>query len=256
MIHVLTVHWKRPDWIEVQRRYLDRFMGEPFRLVACVEEIPEPFHRAFDQVVPSIGGHADNLNHLAQVVLSDAAGDDLLVFLDGDAFPIADPMPVVRERLAAADLTAVRRDENAGDRQPHPSFCAVSVQVWRDLPGDWSAGWEWRPGRTDVGGNLLGLLERSGRTWSPLLRSNRHEAHPVLCGIYADIVYHHGAGFRPGWSTTLGDRSDATIEQMSLEERTRHNDLVLAMVRAHIDDDPDFFRLYRDGLTQDGTSTG
>ncbi len=49
---------------------------------------------------------------------------------------------------------------------------------------------------TDVGGNLLKILNDGGYQWYPLLRSNTTNLHPLWFGIYADIVYHHGAGFR------------------------------------------------------------
>jgi hypothetical protein len=49
---------------------------------------------------------------------------------------------------------------------------------------------------TDVGGNLLRALERAGDDWTPLLRSNRVNLHPLWFGVYGNVVYHHGAGFR------------------------------------------------------------
>ena len=105
---------------------------------------------------------------------------------------------------------AVRHDENAIDTQPHPAFCAVRVRDWERLHGDWSPGfcWEAENGRltTDVGGNLLRALERSGDSWTPLLRSNRVNLHPLWFGIYGDIVYHHGAGFR--WAVGRVDLRD------------------------------------------------
>ena len=65
------------------------------------------------------------------------------MFLDGDAFPIADPMPMIEEGLAQAPLVAVRRAENLDEPQPHPCFCVTTVGTWRSLPGDWSAGPTW-----------------------------------------------------------------------------------------------------------------
>ena len=105
---------------------------------------------------------------------------------------------------------AVRRDENATDRQPHPSFCALRVRDWDRLHGDWSPGYTWEAAdgkpTTDVGGNLLRALERNGEPWAPLLRSNRVNLHPLWFGIYGGVVYHHGAGFR--WSVGRVDLVD------------------------------------------------
>ena len=33
--------------------------------------------------------------------------------------------------------------------------------------------------------------------WYPMLRSNRRDLHPLWFGLYEDLIYHHGAGFRP-----------------------------------------------------------
>jgi hypothetical protein len=122
--------------------------------------------------------------------------------LDGDAFPIADPMPLIEEGLSRAPLIAVRRAENVDQPQPHPCFCVTSVGTWRSLPGDWSGGPTWPGARgikvTDVGGTLLRQLELTGTPWVEVLRSNRRNLDPLHFAIYGDVIYHHGAGFRTG----------------------------------------------------------
>src|SRR5260221_570105 len=40
-------------------------------------------------------------------------------------------------------------------------------------------------------------LELAGKTWSPLPRTNRRQRHPVLAGVYADLIFHLGAAARP-----------------------------------------------------------
>jgi hypothetical protein len=124
------------------------------------------------------------------------------MFLDGDAFPIADPMPLIEEGLSRAGLVAVRRAENVDQPQPHPCFCVTTVGTWRRLPGDWSGGPTWPGARgvrvTDVGGSLLRALELTETPWVQVLRSNRHDLDPLHFAVYGDVVYHHGAGFRTG----------------------------------------------------------
>lgn len=44
---------------------------------------------------------------------------------------------------------------------------------------------------------MLGALEREKINWKPLLRSTQFDLHPLWFAIYGDVVYHHGAGFRP-----------------------------------------------------------
>jgi hypothetical protein len=200
MLHIATVHFGSPRWIEIQTSHLRKHLPVPFQTWTSLEEIDASYGSHFDVVVDQKGRHSDKLNHLAIEIAAVAQDDDLLMFLDGDAFPIADPMALIDDGLSRAPLLAVRRAENVGDRQPHPCFCVTTVGAWRRLPGDWSAGYRWEDsmGRrvTDVGGNLLRQLELTGTPWVEVLRSNTTNLDPIFFGVYGDVIYHHGAGFR------------------------------------------------------------
>ncbi len=206
MIHVMTVHYHSDQWIAIQLRHLRRNLSEPFRLHAFLVGVPQRWRTEFYTVREDDLGqgersnHAVKLNSLAEEVCRDAADDDLLIFIDGDAFPIRDPLPFIRTKLPVHRLVAVRRSENLGDIQPHPLFCVTTAAVWRGLPGDWRLGPSWKNVRgdlvTDVGARLLPALDRAGIPWLPILRSNTQEFHPLWFGVYGDLVYHHGAGFR------------------------------------------------------------
>jgi hypothetical protein len=202
MLHIATVHYRSPRWIEIQTRHLREHVKVPFRTWTSLERIDPSYGSHFDRVLEQRGRHAGKLNHLALEISHEAADDDLLMFLDGDAFPIADPMPLIEQGLARAPLVAIRRAENVGDPQPHPSFCVTTVGFWRSLPGDWSGGYTWvgEDGRrdTDVGGNLLRALELAEQPWVPVLRSNGQSLDPLFFGVYGGVVYHHGAAFRSG----------------------------------------------------------
>jgi hypothetical protein len=217
MLHIATVHYRSPRWIEIQARYLREQIPVPYETWSSLEDIDPAYGRHFDHVVDQLGPHAGKLNHLALEIAQVAADDDLLMFLDGDAFPIADPMPQLHGALAEVPLVAVRRAENLDEPQPHPCFCVTTVGFWRSLPGDWSAGPTWlgpkgRP-RTDVGGALLRRLQLAGAPWKELLRSNRHDLDPVFFAIYGDLVYHHGSGFRRGGPSGIhfSERGPSTL---------------------------------------------
>ena len=99
MLHIATVHHGSPVWIEIQARYLREHISVPYQVWTSLEGI-DPSHAAgFDRVIDQTGRHSDKLNHLAIEIVHEAAEDDLLMFLDGDAFPIADPMPLIAESL-------------------------------------------------------------------------------------------------------------------------------------------------------------
>ena len=189
-------------WIEIQTKHLREHLSVPYQTWTSLEHIDSSYGVHFDRVVQQRGSHAGKLNHLAMEISQVASDEDLLMFIDGDAFPIADPMPLIEEGLSRAPLLAVRRAENVNEPQPHPCFCVTTVGLWRSLPGDWTAGPTW-PGAhgtptTDVGGNLLRRLKLTHTTWEQVLRTNNRDLDPLYFGIYGDTMYHHGAGFRAG----------------------------------------------------------
>jgi hypothetical protein len=202
VLYIATVHYKSPQWIEIQTRYLREHISVPYQTWTSLEQIDPSYSVHFDRVLKQRGLHAAKLNHLAMEISHEAREDDLLMFLDGDAFPISDPMPLVTDGLAKAPLIAVRRAENVDEPQPHPCFCVTTVGTWRALPGDWTAGFTWPGARgeptSDVGGNLLRRLDLSETAWVQVLRSNRKNLDPLYFAVYGDTIYHHGAGFRTG----------------------------------------------------------
>ena len=214
MINIATVHFQSDRWIDIQLKYLHKFIKTDLRIYACLPEPKEKFENRFyftsgyeppDKLseAPNIN-HAKKLNYLADIILTDSEDDDYLIFIDGDAFPVADLFPFIERILGQYSLAAVRRDENGGDIQPHPCFCATTTQFWKEIEGDWSPGFTWKNSAgmdvTDVGGNLLGALLRRAIPWYPMLRSNTLNLHRLWFGIYDGLIYHHGAGFRPAVS--------------------------------------------------------
>ena len=151
----------------------------------------------FDFAQDLEGPHHAKLNVLADIAASHARPEDLLLFLDSDAFPIAH---IDRNLLGGYPLAAVRRDENMGEIQPHPCFCLTTVGFWQEIKGDWAQGYQWESTNgemmTDGGGNLLGILRALDIEWLALLRSNKFDLDPLWFGVYHDVVYHHGAGSR------------------------------------------------------------
>jgi hypothetical protein len=78
------------------------------------------------------------------------------------------------------------------------------VGFWKEIQGDWMPGTTWKNSMgaetSDVGGNLMGILNEKGIAWRPLLRSHSLAEHLLWFGIYGGVAYHHGAGFRPAVS--------------------------------------------------------
>ncbi len=207
MINIVTVHWQTPKWIEVQLSYLERHLEGEFRVFASLNgitdlELRDRFYYSDDLE----GSHEEKLNALAAVVIERSDPTDILMFIDGDAFPVRSLDAWMHDTLRTYPLAAVRRDENLGDRQPHPCFCVTTVDFWRRIDGDWRRGGTWinSVGRevTDPGGNLLHRLEELNQDWLPLVRTNTNNPHPLWFAVYGHLVYHHGAGFRTMFSRT------------------------------------------------------
>ena len=81
---------------------------------------------------------------------------------------------------------------------------------------------------SDVGGNLLGICKRSMEPWTPILRSNHVNLHPLWFALYGGIVYHHGAGFRDPMSRSIvagrPGRVDGNQRYRILQSGLRHID--------------------------------
>src|SRR3990172_5649332 len=202
MIHIATVHWNTDKWIGIQQSYLRMHIKSPYRVYAWLTNIPPAMSDSFYYSCSEpVNSHPIQLNILAEIIyFASNRDDDILIFLDGDAFPIRDVESFIKDKLGCYKLMAVQRLKNNGDIQPHLCFCATTVGFWKSRKGDWKGGCEWRnkddKRTTDVGGNLLKQLRESGVDWYPLLRSNKRNLHPVFFAAYDRVIYHHGAGFR------------------------------------------------------------
>ncbi len=264
MIHIATVHFKTDMWIDLQLRHLTAHLDRPYRLYAYVEGDAAAHTERFDEsLVPTEKiPHWKKLDDLAERICAQADPDDVLLFLDGDAFPIADLGVGLDRILAGHPLAAIRRRENCGDSFPHPSFCATTPRFWRDSGATWIPGYRLpdtrgKP-RTDVGGNLLKLLEDEQVDWLPLSRTNLRNLHPVLFGIYDDLIYHHGAGFRrtltrvDSWEIEdearrrcgAGEVPEELLERLTNERMNRNVELTLSVYREALADDEFWRRMF------------
>lgn len=252
----MTAVHRSTVFAEVQRDALRENLTEPYRVHATLSGLRPAQLRwlgevgGIDLTLPGSttrrGGqwaHAENLNTLAADVCQVAADTDLMIFLDSDAWPIGPVLPLVRGMFDVGfSLVAVRRDENLGEPQPHPSFCAITVGTWREIRGDWRPGWSWTntAGRvwTDTGANMIPALD--GRPWCALLRSNTVNPHPVFFGVYGagenHLVYHHGASSRV--KMCRADRLVVGNDRQRLADRVDENGVMSEQVRGEIADDP------------------
>lgn len=263
MIHIVTVHFRSPAWIDRQLHSISKYAPRSTTWASLDFIEPEHFQKfthatslESEDLGPGIepySSHSDDpsgdrhglkLNELARRVAQVADDADTIIFLDGDALLMSPVDDILRLNLP---FVAVRRDENDGDQFPHPSFCMTSVGQWRRLQGDWRRGdyVTSATGRmmTDTGTRLLGQLEEAKLSWTPLLRMNTVNSHPVWFGVYGTpsigpVVYHHGAGFRPRVSRADLVLRDGTAKSSArrFEDRQRRLD---AKMQRRLDRNPE-----------------
>ena len=203
MIHIATIHWNTDKWISLQLKYLNTYILEDFRIYSFLNGIDTKryeHHFAFVSEEPVIE-HEKKLNILKDVILfSSKNEDDILIFIDGDAFPVAPLMQYAYKKLKEHPLLAIQRKENyLGENLPHPSFCLSTVGFWKAIDGNWNRkfiGKYLGEKHFEVGGELGEKLKNNKIEWYPMLRTHSLSDHPLWYGIYDNIIYHHGAGFR------------------------------------------------------------
>jgi len=190
VINVATVHWKSRLFQDIQYEYVSKNLDGP-RIWAFLDRVSEDhegkdgaryfFHKDSGQT-----NHLVKLDMLADLICEASAPGDVIVFMDGDAWPIAPMHEFIAESLKEFPVGAVVRTEN-GERYPHPCFAFTTVGYWRETGLSWA--------KQDVN-CMLKTLESRREGWTRLPRSGGLAEHPVFFSIYGDMVYHHGAGFR------------------------------------------------------------
>lgn len=218
--------------------------------------------------------HASYLDMLLRRAADD--GCTHLAALDSDSFPVLPDWPeVLLRRMDRIRLAAVLRAENRDTWLPHPcglfmerSFLLehaprmfppeserlsdASFQQFLRETGQ----------RTDTGIGYGYALWKAKERWLPLVRSNRHNVHFLMAGIYGDVFFHLGASSRRPWfymdsKTRLSLRIGPAIKKVPilwrlgpwLEERyIASNRRILERIVASLRSDPDRFLSRLQGL--------
>ena len=143
-------------------------------------------------------------NAIQKVIEYFRANDfDSYCLLDSDCFPIVKNWPMkLRSYIEEHNLwyASVSRVEN-GETFPHPAAQFINSKYINDPMFDYTedaVSTDLNTGETfrDTGTCNQKKDENGRIIWYPLLRTNRINVHPLLCGIYGDYFYHHGMGSR------------------------------------------------------------
>lgn len=200
MIHIVTIHFNTPEWVETQVNYIHRHLGRDKKIYSAFTNVEALKYKKYFNFGCNLNitSHAQKLNILADEIIRIADDDDILIFMDSDAFPVSPCIEEVKNRVNKYQLTAITRYENLGDCFPHPSFCATTMGFWKWLKGDWGHEDIEINGRKrrDTGSKLYLQLKNAGIDWHRMKRTGQLWKHPIFFGIYNNEIYHHGAGSR------------------------------------------------------------
>lgn len=192
-------------WLALQLAYL-RCTTADFHHVTFIpsrDRLAGRFFQENTEFLPNLGdlsvrsshAHVLGLQNLLEYFKVHRGEYSMFLFLDSDAFPIRrDWATLLRARMETPiEIAIAMRPENLEARL-HASILVATDRALDNL--------SWEVGRAGL--DLVGKEERDvvvpfyqeenrERVFT-LLRSNRHNVHPLLCGIYYDTFYHHGCG--------------------------------------------------------------
>ena len=253
-VAILTVHGNGPDytgefaeqysWPKLQIEMVRRHTPAGYTVVAYGNDIIEP-HEEFLRSCSEVELHTTAeptlpvLEHVWParnwLVEEHAPRFKYLVTLDSDAFPVRDGWldRYLGDLTDEQPLVAVQRLEN-GDTHSDRSFIAFTSDAWRTFRFDFSM-----VGVTDAGGKISRAVERAGRSWRKLNRTNAWNPHPIVSAIYDDHIYHHGAGSR---LPRFRQNQDIWDDPARFDHETQ---LHRALLRAIHTDPHDYLRLLR-----------
>ena len=267
MIYIITNHHETLKWLPIQSDYLNKNTTAEYHVVCGTTDIkdsPPPLDNyAFDILENVPNNHADKLNYLFNLVDNDQnfSEEDLLVFLDPDAFPIVEGWDQELHKhivQGGVPLIAVSREENpepllTEDQKPypHPCFLATTLKFWKEN----NLSWELDPsqGASTAGVLLKKWLDKNNITWAKLLRTNCFNLHPLNFAVYGNMIYHHGSGNRPVydsidvWSRPELSKKYGVSLDLYHPELLEFNQKLSDLVFNYIKNDKGFIRMYFEG---------
>jgi len=224
MIYVLTIHYKSSQWIPIQTSYLKQNLKhyQVYSYIDGIEidldDINFTFTGQSSIEIDGSKGHAKKLDQLVSEI-KDASDDDIILFLDGDSFPIAPLNKFIENWISKYDFVSIVRKE-MNHTFPHPSFAFCKFGTWRNQGLTWKV-------KFDTGGVLKDQVEEKNLKWKKLYRTKSMGIHPVMFGVYADLVYHHTAGFRSAVT-----RWDKDNQKFNSQEREREALTILEKIKS------------------------
>jgi hypothetical protein len=187
-------------WLDLQLAFLKTTTQDFDHVAVLYGEYDSDYFSSRTEVIRINSPITDNIAHvtglkfLAETFRSKRNMYRHFLFLDSDAFPIrTDWFDVLISKMRHHSIALPLRTENLETRI-HASVLFSKNHVLDDL--DFTV--------TQVGNDLLGgpesdvlvkkFQEERRREVFTMVRSNKLNIHPVMCGVYFDCFYHHCCG--------------------------------------------------------------
>jgi len=221
-----VVYLVREDSEPLLRIHLERIRRHtsvPYVIHGAPLRLPAAFHRHLqgaDVCLHSLTPPTDVLSHVEHSALltellncAVADGCTHVGTLHVDSFPVADGwVETIAARLNPGAPVGALLEEREGDTMARPNLAGMIAlaDYWREArpwltpstkmeqTGEWRMFLRRHQQHVTHSGVGLGYcLEQAGKTWLPLRRTNGRRRHPVLAGVYDDLIFHLGAASRP-----------------------------------------------------------
>jgi molybdopterin-guanine dinucleotide biosynthesis protein A len=186
-------------WLNLQLNFLTDTLQPYDHVIYCNKKNPDfkekPVVLPYQHWHAPSNPHIHGLSILLEHFKSKSQEYDWFLFLDSDAFPIKKNwLQVITKKMHNKDIAVALRSENLEQRL-HVSILLANTKALNNL--DFAI-----RELTDLTGAVerditIGPYQNKLRNKAlVMMRSNKHQIHPLLCGVYYDMFYHHGCGSR------------------------------------------------------------
>ena len=211
----MTNHHKTDKWMNIQSQYIKKNTSVDYVVLCSVTDIDinsikdnlSLRHTKVVDISYVENKHYVKMNKLIQILEAKETpkDSDIIVFIDPDAFPVNDNWyEILNKKLQSYPFVAISREENIepllDDKYkpyPHPCFCATTYGFWKNNNLSWEL--DVSKGASCAGVLLKETFDEKNVNWYRMLRSNCFDLHPLMFGVYEDIIYHNGSGNGPAY---------------------------------------------------------
>jgi len=215
MIHILTLHFGTPAWLDIQKKYILNYTDpEKYKLwmgkynldIPPDFDLPDNWELIdLDEKYPK---EKKNEHYLQaewmyeSILRHEMEDDDVIIFMDNDAFPCVTQewTKIVTEALEENQVFALLQFENRGIAQPdqyhpYPDLCffATTKKNKREFNLEWGL---FEPFHQNPGFGMADRIRDANCTIGTIRRTNVFNFHNVMFGVYGNMIYHQACGSR------------------------------------------------------------